>query len=126
MGDCKTLFRVPPVFGRRRSNAAAVTWAIMRFFTPRQVHLPTLLPLLPLLPLLHSPLSAIPVWHQLAVLPASNLCLRAKTIRCSEAAGWCLDDIVLRWLPMPASAVPLSLSPVLTAVVSTLSLVCLC
>ena len=74
----------------------------------------------------HSILNAIPVWHQLAVLPASNLCLRAKTIRCSEAAGWCLDDIVLRWLPMPASAVPLSLSPVLTAVVSTLSLVCLC
>lgn len=37
-----------------------------------------------------------------------------------------LINIVLRWLPMPASAVPLSLSPVLTAVVSTLSLVCLC
>jgi hypothetical protein len=28
-----------------------------------------------------------------------------------------LINIVLRWLPMPASAVPLSLSPVLTAVV---------
>jgi hypothetical protein len=36
--NCKDLFRLPPIFRDPRLSASyAVTWAVVRFFTPRRV-----------------------------------------------------------------------------------------